>query len=67
MSVYSNANFNPFVFDIGQELSLSGIFIVLSIDILLKKLMQRLKTKAKKRAELFYYIYAFINKKKGYL
>ena len=37
------------------------------MDILLKKLARRLKTKAKKRAELYYYIYALTNKEKGCL
>ena len=67
MSVYSDTNSNISVSNIGQELSLGGISIVLPIDILLKKLAWRLKTKAKKRAALFYYIYALINKEKGCL
>ena len=67
MSVYSDTNSNPSVSDIGRELSLSRISVVLSIDILLKKLARRLKTKAKKRVELSYYIYTLINKEKGCL
>ena len=67
MSVYSDANSNPSVSDIGRELSPSRISVVLPTDILLKKLARRLKTKAKKRVELSYYIYTFINKKKSYL
>ena len=67
MSVYSNANSNPSVSNIGRELSLGRISVVLPIDILLKKPVWRLKTKAKKRVELYYYIYALINKEKGYL
>jgi hypothetical protein len=63
VSVYSDANSNISI----SELSLGGISIVLPIDILLKKLARRLKTKAKKRAALFYYIYTLINKEKGYL
>ena len=66
MSVYSNIDSNPSVSNIGQELSLGGTSIVLPADILLKKLAWRLKTKAKKRAELSYYIYTLINKEKGY-
>jgi hypothetical protein len=66
VSVYSNIDSNPSV-SIGRELSLGGISVVLSTDILLKKLARRLKTKAKKRAELSYYIYTLINKEKGYL
>ena len=53
--------------NIGQELSLGRISVVLSIDILLKKLAWRLKTRAKKRVALSYYIYTIINKEKGYL
>ena len=67
VSVYSNANTNPAASNIGQELSLSKISIILLVDILLKKPVQYVKTNAKKRAVLSYYIYAFINKKKGYL
>ena len=67
MSVCSDANSNPSASNIGRELSLGGISIVLPMDILLKKLARRLKTKAKKRVELYYYIYALINKEKGYL
>ena len=67
MSVYSDIDSNLSVSNIGRELSLGGISIVLPIDILLKKLARRLKTKAKKRAELYYYIYTLINKEKGYL
>ena len=67
MSIYSNIDSNLLVSNIGRELSLGGISIVLPMDILLKKLARRLKTKAKKRAELYYYIYTLINKEKGYL
>ena len=67
MSVYSDTNSNTSVSNIGRELSPSGISVVLPTDILLKKLAQRLKTKAEKRAALFYYIYTLINKEKGYL
>jgi hypothetical protein len=67
VSVYSNIDSNPSVSNIGRELSLGGISVVLSTDILLKKLARRLKTKAKKRVELSYYIYTLINKEKGYL
>ena len=67
MSIYSNIDSNLSISNIGQELSLGGISIVLPIDILLKKLARRLKTKAKKRAELSYYIYTLINKEKGCL
>ena len=67
MSVYSNADSNPSISNIGRELSLGGISVVLPIDILLKKLARRLKTKAKKRVALSYYIYALINKEKGCL
>jgi len=67
VSIYSNTNSNISASNIGRELSLGGISIVLLIDILLKKPAQRLKTKAKKRAALSYYIYTFINKKKGCL
>jgi hypothetical protein len=67
VSVYSDANSNISASNIGQELSLGRIFIVLPIDILLKKLVWCLKTKAKKRAALSYYIYTLINKEKGYL
>ena len=37
VSIYSNANTDPSASDIGRELSLSGISVVLFIDILLKK------------------------------
>ena len=67
MSVYSDANSNTSASNIGRELSLGGISIVLPTDILLKKLAWRLKTEAKKRAALSYYIYALINKEKGCL
>ena len=67
MSVYSNADSNTFAFNVGRELSLGGTSVVLPTDILLKKLARRLKTKAKKRAALSYYIYALINKEKGCL
>ena len=67
VSVYSDIDSNPSVSNIGRELSLGRISIVLPTDILLKKLAWRLKTKAKKRVELSYYIYTLINKEKGYL
>ena len=67
MSVYSDANSNTSASNIGRELSPGRISIVLPTDILLKKLARRLKTKAKKRVELSYYIYTLINKEKGYL
>ena len=67
VSVYSNADSNLSASNIGQELSLGGISVVLPIDILLRKLAQCLKTKAKKKAELSYYIYTLINKEKGCL
>ena len=67
MSICSNTDPNPSASNIGQKLSLSKISIVLPADILLKKPAQRLKTDVKKRVALFYYIYAFANKGKGYL
>ena len=67
MSIYSDTNSNISISNIGRDLSLGRISIVLSIDILLKKPARRLKTKAKKRAALSYYIYTLINKEKGYL
>ena len=67
MSVYSNADTNPFASNIGRELNLGEISIVLPADILLKKLAWCLKTDIKKRAALSYCIYAFANKEKGYL
>ena len=67
VSVYSDIDSNPSASNIGQELSLGRTSVVLPIDILLKKLARRLKTKAEKRAELSYYIYALINKEKGCL
>ena len=67
VSVYSNIDSNLSASNIGRELSLGGIFVVLPTDILLKKLARRLKTKAKKRAELYYYIYTLANKEKGCL
>jgi len=67
VSVCSNADSNLSVFDIGQELSPGGTSIVLPVDILLRKLARRLKTKAEKRVELSYCIYALINKEKGCL
>ena len=39
VSVYSNTNSNISASNIGRELSLGGISIVLPIDILLKKLV----------------------------
>ena len=62
----SNTNFNPFASNIGRKLSLSGISIVLSVDIL-KKSARHLKTNTEKRAALFCYIYTFMNEEKGYL
>ena len=67
MSVYSNIDSNLSISNIGRELSLGGISVVLPTDILLKKLARRLKTEAKKRVELYYYIYTLANKEKGYL
>jgi len=67
VSIYSDANSNISASNIGRELSLGGISIVLPTDILLKKLAWHLKTKAKKRVALSYYIYALINKEKGCL
>ena len=67
VSVCSNTNTNPSVSNIGQELSLSKTSVVLFIDILLKKPAWYLKINIKKRAALSYYIYAFVNKEKGYL
>ena len=67
VSVYSDADTNPSASDIGRELSLGKISVVLFINILLKKPARRLKTNTKKRAAFSYYIYAFANKKKGYL
>ena len=67
MSIYSDADTNLSAFNIGQELSLGGISVVLPVDILLKKPVWYLKTNTKKRAALFYCIYAFVNKEKGYL
>ena len=67
MFIYSDIDSNLSVSNIGQELSLGRISVVLSIDILLKKLAWRLKTRAKKRVALSYYIYTIINKEKGYL
>ena len=67
ISVCNDADFNLFISNIKQKLSLGGISIILFIDILLKKLVQYLKTNTKKRAALSYYIYALINKEKGYL
>ena len=63
----NNTDTDPSISNIGRELSLSGISIVLLIDILLKKPVQCLKTNTKKRVALFYYIYAFINEEKGCL
>ena len=67
MSVCSNTNANPSASNIGWELSLGKISVILPADILLKKLIQYLKTNVKKRAALSYYIYTFVNKEKGYL
>ena len=63
----SNTNTDPSAFNIGQEFSLGKTFIVLLVDILLKKLVWRLKTDAEKRVALSYYMYAFVNEEKGYL
>ena len=49
VSIYSDANFNPPTFNIGQELSLGGTSVVLPADILLKKPARRLKTSIKKK------------------
>jgi hypothetical protein len=67
VSVYSDANSNTSVSNIGRELSLGRTSVVLPVDILLKKLARRLKTKAEKRVALSYYIYTLINKEKGCL
>ena len=67
VSICSNANTNPSASDIGRELSLGKTSVVLPVDILLKKLVWCPKTNIKKRAALFYYIYAFVNEEKGYL
>jgi hypothetical protein len=67
VSVYSDANSNPSASNIGRELSLGGTSVVLPADILLGKLARYLKTEAKKRAALSYYMYALINKEKGCL
>jgi len=55
--VCSDADFNTSVSNIRRELSLGRISIVLPTDILLKKPVRRLKTKAKKRAALSNYMY----------
>ena len=67
VSVCSNTNTNLSVFNIGWELSLGKISVVLFIDILLKKPAQRLKTNTEKRAALFHYIYTLVNEEKGCL
>ena len=67
VSIYKNTNANPSVSNIGQELSLNKISVILFTDILLKKPVWYLKTNIKKRAALSYYMYAFINEEKGYL
>ena len=67
VSVYSDADTDPSASNIGRELSLGRISVVLPVDILLKKLARCLKTNIKKRVALSYCIYTFINKEKGYL
>ena len=67
VSICSDANTNPSASDIGRELSLGKISIILPVDILLKKPVQCLKTDAEKKAALFYYMYTFTNEEKGYL
>ena len=67
VSIYSDTDFNPSAFNIGRELSLGKISVVLLTDILLKKPARRLKTNVKKKAALSNYIYAFVNKEKGCL
>jgi len=67
VSVCSNTNSNPSISNIGRELSLGGTSIVLPMDILPGKPAWRPKTKAEKRAALSHYIYALVNKEKGYL
>jgi len=67
VSVYSDTNSNTSASNVGRELSLGRTSIVLPADILPKKPAWRLKTKAKKRVALSHYIYALINKEKGYL
>jgi len=67
VSIYSNANSNTSISNIGQELSPGRTSIVLPMDILLKKPARRLKTKAKKRAALSHYIYTLMNEEKGCL
>ena len=65
--MYSNTDADPSISNIGRKLSPGKTSVVLLIDILLKKLAQRPKTNAKKRAALSHYIYAFANEEKGYL
>ena len=67
MSVYSNTDADPSASNIGRELSLGRISVILPADILLKKPAQHPKTDAEKRAALSYYIYTLINKEKGCL
>ena len=67
MSIYNDADSNLSISNIGRELSLGRISVVLPIDVLLKKLARRLKIEAKKRVALSYYIYTLINKEKGCL
>ena len=67
VSIYSNADSNVSAFNIGWELSPGRISIVLPVDILPKKPAQRLKTEAEKKVALSYYMYALVNKEKGYL
>ena len=61
VSIYSNININLSACNIKLKLSLNRISVVLFIDILLKKLVQYIKTNTEKRVALFYYIYTFIN------
>jgi len=67
VSVCSDTDSDASASNIGQELSLGGTSVVLPMDILLKKLVWRLKTKVKKRAALSHCIYALVNKEKGCL
>ena len=68
VSMYSNTDSDPPTSNIGQELSLGGISIVLpTADILPKKLAWRQKTDTEKRAALSHYMYALINEEKGCL
>ena len=53
VSIYSNTNTNPSASNVGRELSLNKISIILFMDILLKKLARCLKNDIKKRAAFF--------------